>query len=95
MATEFMLKESKDGCRVFSRHLVSHGEYRSRYNHLTNECKFTPEEAASELYLMVGKFTERTEAPAPRAICEDYIFTYIDPGDILIIDGQYFVVNAP
>jgi hypothetical protein len=95
MATQFVVKEAEDGYDVYARELISHGEYRARYNHLVGECEFTPEQAARELYEMVAKFWRKTEAPVPLSLCEQYVFDYVDPGDIVIFNGTYFIVNKP
>lgn len=97
MAHQFVVKQNEaGGWDVYMRGMVSHSEYRARFRHLVNECGYNEDDAAVELYEMIAKFEKQNETEgATRSMCEDYVFEYIAPGDVLQIDGMAFVVNAP
>lgn len=95
MATQFVIKQNDSGgFDVFIRDLVSHGEYKHRYEHLIRMCDFTPTQAAMELSNSIAAFEKKTSTDvATRGMCERYVFDFCTPGDILLINDAYFVVN--
>lgn len=97
MPSQFIIKKNEviGGWDCYTRDLVSHGEYRARFDHMTNDCGMTPEEVAIELYHMVGFFVRATDCPTSRRLCETFVFDHIETGDIVQIDYHYYVVNAP
>jgi hypothetical protein len=96
MASQFVIRENPRGSfDVFVRDLVSHGEYRQRFEHLTRDCGFSPEVAAEELYHMVGRFIKSNEDDAELPMCVDFVFSHLDPGDFVVDRGVWFVVNRP
>lgn len=94
MASQYVLRKSGAGWNVFIRDLVSHGEYRRRFEYMTQQCGINPDEAALDLYEL-QKFYKKNERPASWPLIESYVFDTIDPGDIIQIESSWFVVNKP
>lgn len=96
MSSQYLVKRrSQGGYDVYMRDLISLGEYRERYLHFTKDCLMSDEDAAIELYHMTQAFYQKNETPATLPMCEQYVFDTIDPGDILLIDNNWFVVQRP
>lgn len=95
MMTQMVIRKNKSGgYDMWARALMPHGEYAQRFRHMVEECGWNAEQAARELYAMQAFIKKNTTDEATLEMCEDAAFTYIDPGDIVDIDGKVFVVNA-
>lgn len=97
MPSQYVVKRNATGgYDLWMRDLITHEEYRARYSHMVRECGFSEDEAAHELFLMVGQFIKKTiSKTATLDMCQKYIFDTIDPGDIIFIEGLPMVVQKP
>lgn len=95
MATQMVIKKNKSGgYSLHARTVMTHGEYAARFRHMVDECGWSAEQAARELYTMQAFIQKSISDDATLEMCEDVVFSYVDPGDIVQIDGTIYVVNA-
>lgn len=97
MAQHFLLKRRKDGFDLFTRDLIPASEVNRRIQHMVDDMGFTQFQAEREVELMLCGYQRRNEKPSTYALCEQFTFQHVKPGDIVTFErpDNTFIVNRP